>query len=230
MGVIDDIKRYADSTFTSSWSERDGRVVPDPTSIALSNDAIKFEEAAILYADLSGSTTMVDSKTWSFAGEVYKAFLDAAARMIRHHDGTITAYDGDRVMGVFLGSRKRTNAAKCALRINYAVTEVLQPSLNRVYAAEGFTIKHCVGVDVSAIRAARTGVRGDNDIVWIGRSANYAAKLSDISEWPYATYITHDVYAGMNNEAKFAPNGSTMWEPRTWKGQTIYRSSWHWAP
>jgi len=31
---------------------------------------------------------------------------------------------------------------------------------------------------------ARVGVREDNDIVWIGRAANYAAKLCALSEKP----------------------------------------------
>jgi class 3 adenylate cyclase len=230
MGVAADIKSYAEATFRSAWTERDGRVVPEPKDIALTNDAIKFEEAAILYADLSGSTKMVDNESWGFAGEVYKTFLDAAARLIRHHDGSITAYDGDRVMGVFLGTSKRTNAAKCGLRINYAVTQILQPAMKAVYTTKDFTIKHSVGVDCTVIRAARTGVRGDNDIVWIGRAANYAAKLADISEWPYATYITKTVYDQMNDDARTAANGSAMWEARTWNNQTIYRSNWYWPP
>jgi len=39
-----------------------------------------------------------------------------------------------------------------------------------------------VGIDTSALFVARIGVRNDNDLVWVGRAANYAAKLTEIPE------------------------------------------------
>ena len=53
-------------------------------------------------------------------------------------------------------------------------------------------MRQSVGVDTSELLVAKTGIRTVNDLVWVGRAANYAAKLS--SRLAPATQITSDVY------------------------------------
>jgi class 3 adenylate cyclase len=100
--------------------------------------------------------------------------------MIRAEGGAITSYDGDRVMSIFIGDTQCTPAARCALKLNYVVQNVLNPAFKRQYTDDALVVRQVVGIDVSSINAARTGVRGGNDIVWVGRAANYAAKLCDL--------------------------------------------------
>lgn len=228
MALEDDITVEVEGIFGGRWTERAGTVVPAATDINLgTNDAVTFDAATVLYADLSGSTQMVDTKKPRFAAEVYKAYLASAARVIRSEGGVITAYDGDRVMAVFIGDRKNSRAASCALKINYAVQYILMPSLRRHWTAADFVVKQVVGIDTSPMLVARTGIRGGNDLVWVGRAANWAAKLSSIDEPGYRTYITAAVFKAMADDAKYGGNPrQLMWEPREWKGKSIYRSSW----
>ena len=81
----------------------EGRTVPATTDIPMNNTARRFELATFLYADLNGSTQMVSSLSWQRCGEIYKTYLYCASRMIRDHGGEVVAFDGDRVMGIFLG-------------------------------------------------------------------------------------------------------------------------------
>src|SRR5437016_13452535 len=91
--------------FQSPWKERKGKVVPVPESLSPGNEAVKLQ-ATVLYADMADSTDLVDSYERSFAAEIYKAYLRCAATIINSEKGTITAYDGDRVMAVFLDDLK----------------------------------------------------------------------------------------------------------------------------
>jgi len=75
VSVADDIKKNAADTFGAQWTVRDGKVVPEASDLKLSNDAVRFEKATVLYADLDQSTDLVETKKWQFAGEVYKTFL-----------------------------------------------------------------------------------------------------------------------------------------------------------
>jgi class 3 adenylate cyclase len=148
--------------------------------------------------------------------------------VIRSEGGVITAYDGDRIMAVFTGSSKNTLAVRAALKINYAVTEIIQPAIKAQYPSKQFALKHVVGIDSTQLRTARIGVRGDSDLVWIGRAANYAAKLTSLSE--KTTWITKSVYDNMNDEVRFS-NGSNMWERRLWtpmNNMEIYCSNYWW--
>lgn len=94
LSLADDITRNAVEVYKTKWLERRGVVVPDSNSVTLGNDAVKLETATVLYADLDQSTSLVESKKWEFAAEVYKTFLYAATRLIRSQGGSIVSYDG----------------------------------------------------------------------------------------------------------------------------------------
>jgi class 3 adenylate cyclase len=232
MGILEDLQVHAAETFRVRWDTRAGRVIPAPADLKLSNDTVEFERATVLYADLSSSTNMVNSLGWMIAAEIYKTFLFCAGKIIRESEGTITSYDGDRVMGVFIGDLQTTNAAKCALKINWAVLNIINPALNKQYPDNIFKVSQVVGIDTSSLRAARTGVRGDNDIVWVGRAANYAAKLTEI-KLPEQSWITSDGYSRLADEAKYGGTPrQDMWKKFSWTQQggiPVYGSTWWWS-
>ncbi|WP_440657670.1 adenylate/guanylate cyclase domain-containing protein [Ensifer adhaerens] len=214
MTIAEDIKGNASTTFSAKWTVREGTTVPAPADLKLSNDAVHFKRATILYADLDGSTDLVENKNWMFAGEVYKTFLYATSRLIRRHGGTIVSYDGDRAMGIFISDKQCNDAVSCALEINYAIKNIVQSEMGKGWKTD-FKIRHVVGIDTSEIRAARTGVRGDNDIVWIGNAANLAAKLTALPA-DNPTWITKRVYDYLKDNQKLGPNGENIWKKWSW--------------
>ena len=231
MSLVDDIASEVVGIFSSPWSARDGVVVPEDSDLKLSNYAVRLR-AAVLYADLEGSTAMVDATEAAFAAEVYKAYLVAACRVIKATGGKITAFDGDRVMAVYVGDSKCTNAAGAALKINYVVNNVVNVRLKAQYAESDYQVKHVVGVDVSDLWVARTGIRGSNDLVWVGRAANYAAKLTNLKSGVGRSWITDAVYGEMAETYK-RYRGKEVWDRRTWvamEGRAVYSSSWAWNP
>lgn len=229
MGLKDDLTKEVKETFAAQWDVQKAIAVPAEADLRLNaNHAKNLDTATVLYADLDGSTSMVDKYDWTFSAEVYKTFLRCAAEIIRSESGVITAYDGDRVMAIFTGNLKNTSAVRCALKINFAVCEIIRPALKAQYPSNDFTLKHVVGIDTSPLHTARIGVRGDNDLVWIGRAANYAAKLTTLSE--KATWITKAVYDRLPDDLK-STNGIPMWEARTWTSMNklpIYCSTYWW--
>lgn len=230
MPLADELRNEVIKIFRDQWSTRMGQVVPEPENITLGNGAVEFGRATVLYADLSGSTAMVNTYKWAFAAEVYKTFLYCAARLVRASGGTITSYDGDRIMGVFVGDDQCDNAAQCGLKINYAVQKIVNPALKAQYPKTEFEVKQVVGIDVSSIRAARTGVRGGNDVVWVGRAANYAAKLTELN-LAERTWITKDVYDELDSASKLSQQTS-MWKSFEWTQNgklPIYGSTWRWV-
>lgn len=226
MSLREDLTREIAHIFADQWSIRDGQRVPDAEDLKLGNDAVKLT-GTVLYADLAASTCLVDSWKPHFAAEIYKAYLHAAAKIIRAQGGVITSYDGDRIMAVYIGDSKDTHAARTGLKINYVVKNIVNPALKKQYPDYKYEVKQTVGVDTSPLWVSRTGIRGSNDLVWVGRAANYAAKLSDLpSECP--TWITSDVYGAIESSLK-TKDGKAIWEARSWTamgGQTIYCSSW----
>ena len=228
MGLGDDLKSEVRKIFSERWTTRTGQVVPESDDLNLSNDAVTLE-GTVLYADLNESTNLVDTMKPAFAAEIYKSYLVCAARIVRSEGGAITAYDGDRIMAVYIGDSKNSSAARTALKINFAVQKIINPAIEDQYSDSGYSVKQVVGIDTSELFVARTGIRGSNDLVWVGRAANYAAKLSARSG--PASQITADVYKRLNKESKIGSNDQNMWTQTSVPeigNRKIYTSSWWW--
>lgn len=230
MSLSDDLNAAVKKIFADQWTARDGQVVPEATDLKLMNDAVKLD-GTVLYADLSASTALVDSQKAHFSAEVYKSYLHCAAKIITSQGGVITSYDGDRVMAVFIGKSKNTSAALAALKINWAVGNIVNPLLKQQYPTSNYVVKQTVGIDTSSLFIARTGIRGSNDLVWVGKAANHAAKLTSLPP-SHPTRITTEVYNELHSSLK-TTDGKPMWEKVTWKSMgnvPIYRSTWWWTP
>ena len=230
MALLEDLEQEVNAIFSAAWTERNGTVVPDDKSLTLGNVGINLD-ATILYADMSDSTELVDYQSHWFAAEVYKTYLRCASKIIEQEGGTIVSFDGDRVMAIYIGKSKNTAAARTALRINFAVEKIIQPALDAQYGLENrYVLNHTVGIDTSNIFVAKTGVRGSNDLVWVGKAANHAAKLC-AENHDYQTWITGEVYDQLHVTSKFAGDVD-MWTEFQWakmNNRRVYGSAWFWG-
>ena len=141
-------------------------------------------------------------------------------QLVKNAGGEIRSFDGDRVMGVFLGNSKHSSAASCALKMNHVVTKILRPKAEARFPSlvrNGFRLTHCAGIHTSQVLVVRGGVHGDNDLVFIGSAPNLAAKLSEIRNSPYHSYITHAAFRSLDRHAKTSSQGKQMWEKVTIK-------------
>jgi class 3 adenylate cyclase len=107
--------------------------------------------------------------------KVIRCYLNAATRLIKARGGEIRSFDGDRVMGIFIGDGQPSSAAKAALNLQWKVAEVLRPALKRKWPSFDWTMRQGVGIDKGEATLVRGGVWGTNDIVSIGSAPNIAA-------------------------------------------------------
>lgn len=227
MALYDELEKQVNEIFATNWQTNKSLLIPSAEHVRLGNHALKLD-ATVLYADLAESTNLVDSEDPLFAAEIYKAYLHCASKIIKSLGGVITSFDGDRIMGIFIKDNKSTRAVHCGLQINHAVTNIINESVAQQYPENRYSVKHSVGIDSCELTIARTGVRGSNDLVWVGRAANYAAKLCTLREHPFNTFITDEVYLDLDMSAVYAENEANMWERYFWKDKDIfvYRSEW----
>ena len=131
-------------------------------------------------------------------------------------------------MAVFIGDSKNTNAANCGLKINYAAQHIIQPAIKAKYPDTSFVLKQRVGIDTSPLFIAKTGIRGSDDLVWVGKAANNAAKMAALGA-RYTTYITRAVHDAMNDTSKFGGEPKQyMWADLGSRdlGYQVYGSTW----
>lgn len=221
MGITEDVRSRVETILNAEWNARSGQVVPHSTDVALSNGAVEIE-AAFLYADLAESTALQKKYLASFAAKAIRMYLGGSSAIIQHFGGSIRSFDGDRVMGVFVGDSKRNDAVKAAFMINWLVDEVINPLVKKRHEANNTQVwvaQHGVGIDVGSTFIARAGVRNSgadqarNDLIFTGRAPNIAAKLSALRDSTLKSIIiTKEVFDGLNDEQKrFLKSERAVW-------------------
>jgi class 3 adenylate cyclase len=128
MSLMDDLGEGIEEILASEWDVRQGRVVPGPEDVTLLSGGVEID-ATVLFSDLAESSLLSTGLERKVAAKVFKAFHLACTRIITSHEGSLTGWDGDRVMGVFMGEFKDANAVTAALKINFVVTNLLSPKL-----------------------------------------------------------------------------------------------------
>jgi adenylate cyclase len=162
MALKADLEARLESLMSVPWDVRAGNVVPKDDDVKLSDGLVELE-AAYLYADLADSTALARDFNQRVAARVVRSYLYVMSRIMLDSGGAIRSFDGDRVMGIFIGDSKRTTSAKCALRLNWAFKTLVRPKIEAAWPGlkeSGYTLEHSAGIDVGKVSIVRGGVRG----------------------------------------------------------------------
>lgn len=217
MTWVDDLTTETEETLNTEWDVRNGNVVPEAEDVALADGAVKIE-ATFLYADLASSSKIAQVCPWQTTAKIIRGYLKICTRLIRAYGGHIRSFDGDRVMGVFLkDDLQNTHATYCAREIDWCVENILHPKAHAKFNSiknNNIRITHCIGIDTGETVAVRAGIRDNNDLIWIGTAPSFAAKLSDIRNYPYSVYISSRSYNKLHADAKM-DSGKDIWEARS---------------
>jgi class 3 adenylate cyclase len=232
MSLADTIETKISGVLSPAFVTVDGRTVPETEDVNLTSGAVILD-ATYLYADMVDSTGLAQNHTKPAVAKIIRCYLSAATTIIKTRGGAIRSFDGDRVMGIFHGDSKNSDAAKAALNINWAVTEIIGPEIKAKWDDLDWILGHGVGIDTGQSWLVRGGVWGTNDLVSIGRAPNIAAKLSAV-RGSGPILITSDVYSMLNKASKYA-SGKDMWSPQgtvEFGGKLVsyYSSSYWWRP
>lgn len=230
MTIREDLTSWVADVAAELWLDIPNAVtVPSTDTLTFGNDG-KRAEVTILYADISGSTKMVNEVADTRAAEYYKAFLHCASALIRRHDGDIQAYDGDRAMGVFIGEGHADRAVSAALELNSCVQDLINPTFARMYAGHQ-SIRFTVGIDSGICLVVKVGVRAVGELAWIGPAANYAAKLNSFPglDASFPIRVTAETFRRLTRPSLYASQGELMWEGPyvDFPTRPHYRTSYH---
>lgn len=214
------------------------QTVPLAEDVPLGNKA-KLLTATALFIDIRQSSDITNSFRRQTAAKMLKSYFDGAIRIIRHNGGDVRSFNGDGMLALFVGDSQRNNAAKAAMQVKWFVQFVLWPKFNGYFEgnedARGKRLDFSVGcgMDHGDIYAVKVGIRGTNDVAWVGRCTNTAAKLANVLHSPDNIAVTRAVYTALNKD-RTSTDGTHMWSGETFQdfgGVTrAYRTTpWWWA-
>lgn len=204
--------------FDTPYDVRLGRKTPHADRLSMKDGGVIYD-GTVLYADIVGSTALGGRFGYDGAAKIIQSFVLGASRLVTDWDGDVTAYDGDRVMAVFGGDDQEQNAVACALSLAYLVRRALNPMINKTFGKPPMArhLRCCCGIDTGEMLAVKIGLRGNTDLLWSGRPANYAAKLCAHRKPVRCTVITGRVFQRLTDELKRSADAS-YWQRFTCDG------------
>ncbi|MEW5846332.1 MAG: adenylate/guanylate cyclase domain-containing protein [Bacteroidota bacterium] len=231
MALLDDLKNKVSAYFIEKYEVEETTIVPgtDYSKLTFGNKGL-VSEFAFLFVDIRKSSELHDTYGFTNAAKIYQSFHDICLRIIENNEGKVRAFDGDRIMGVFAGDQKRTNATKAAMNIRWAISKILNPNLTT-------PLRIGCGIDVGKTLITKVGKGRDinnNDLIWIGKACNYASHLTQ--EASDSIIISPNVYDNMLDKTKFKDSinkTGNMWTLKkiTLKSNKqidVYESSYYW--
>ena len=145
----------------------------------------KLIDTCVLYIDIRRSTQLNFAQRPKTVAKLYSAFVRAMTRSARYNKGHVRGIIGDRVMVIFDKKDCFQNAVNCAVTMNSVAKHVI----NKHFQHGEFECG--IGIDAGKMLATKTGIRRRGNqqenyrsLVWLGRPANIASKLTDIANKP----------------------------------------------
>jgi len=148
----------------------------------------KLVHVCVLYIDMRRSTELSLKLKPQTVSKLYSAFVRAMTQCARHFSGHVRGIIGDRVMVLFDTDQSFENAVNCAILMNSTAKYII----NKYFKSDEATFG--IGIDAGRTLVAKTGIRKNGadlqnyrSLVWLGRPANIASKLTDIANKPSET-------------------------------------------
>jgi adenylate cyclase len=144
------------------------RAIEEGTS--LSGDV---REAAILFIDLVGSTTLAASRPPQEVAQVLNDFFRIVVSAVDDHHGLINKFQGDAVLAVFGAPLALEDSASAAL----ATARLLRSQLHRLPQVD-----FGIGVSAGPVFAGNIGAENRYEYTVVGDAVNEAARLADFAK------------------------------------------------
>ncbi len=137
---------------------------------ALSGDV---REAAILFIDLVGSTTLAASRPPQEVARILNDFFRIVVSAVDDHRGLINKFQGDAVLAVFGAPLAHDDAASAAL----ATARLLRSQLQQLPQVD-----FGIGVSAGPVFAGNIGAENRYEYTVVGDAVNEAARLADFAK------------------------------------------------
>jgi len=178
---LEALRESIKTIFKQNFETSRANIAPNTATQGLTFDNTgKWITAAVLFIDIRSSSTLTQVYDKSSLAKIYKAFYELIVKITKSYKATIGNFIGDRLMVI-----SDDTTSPCLIAIQIALD--MQRGINQILNNEiinhgGKRLITCgIGIDYGEMLATKVGIKGENnqDLVWIGNTANIASKLTD---------------------------------------------------
>ncbi len=179
LAAIEDLKLSGPDASPSQTSQ-----VPD----SLSTGEGEHRQVTVLFADLSGFTTLSSELGAEATHTLLNRYFEAVDGVVERFGGSVDKHIGDNVMAVFGAPIAHTDDPQRAVR---AAIDIHQ-AMAGISEAAGRPLQVHIGIASGQVVASGTGSDAHREYTVTGNSVNLASRLQDMAA-PGETYISDAV-------------------------------------
>lgn len=140
----------------------------------------KLINTCVLFLDMRNSTVISNKHSQDMLARLYTSFIESMVKAGEYYGGKVRQIVGDRIMVVFDSKDCFKQALDTAILLN----TVSKYIINKQFS--GSEIKCGIGIDYGQMLVIKTGIAKQGkekedyrSLVWLGKPANIASKLTD---------------------------------------------------
>ncbi|HEX2090525.1 MAG TPA: adenylate/guanylate cyclase domain-containing protein, partial [Actinomycetota bacterium] len=150
------------------------------TTLAEAAPARERKLVTVLFADVTGSTTLGEQMDPERLKDVMSAYFDAMREEIQAEGGTVEKFIGDAVMAVFGVPKAHEDDAARALRAALRMRDRLTQLNDDIFPKHGVALRARIGVNSGEVLAQLMPTPGEGMVT--GDPVNVAARLEQSAE------------------------------------------------
>ena len=182
-----------------SFDVTQARALPNTDDPALTfenfdrkSKGVKLIETCVLYIDIRKSTKLSFQHRPETLSKLYSSFVRGSIKCADYYNGHVRNIIGDRVMILFDPQDCFKNAVNAGILINTFVSYVLDRNFKYNDVACGIGIDHGPMLVTKIGTIKRGSLRSEyRSLVWLGKPANIASKLTDIANKTITRPVVH---------------------------------------
>ncbi len=216
MGFTNDVENVVRDYLDGDYEVTDTTAIPDVENVAFGKKAKKMNMCTFCI-DLRKSSDLLFYHKKQTSGKIHKAFRAVASRVVKNYGGQIRSFQGDSILAFWPAQYKSQigQAVKTAMVTKWFLDVQLSPLFEQ-YEKLDFGI----GIDWGEVFIIRAGISRDannNDLVFIGKSVNFAVAIADQARGPDHIEVSPSVYQNLEDEVVYDGKGNNMWRKGTVK-------------
>ena len=196
---------------------------------------VKKMNLCTFYIDLRHSTDLLFNHNKLTAGKINKSFLYIVSTIIAMNDGYIRSFNGDSILAFWPANYQSeiSKAVKSAMTIKWLISI----ELTNIFE-EYDKLDYGIGIDWGPVYILRAGLprnANNNDLIFIGKSVNFAVAIGEQANNPSQVEISLATYNNLEDSAKFSTKDgqkNDMWRDglMNWQGHQYQTklTSWYW--
>jgi adenylate cyclase len=168
--------------------------------------AAEVREVTVLFADISGFTSMAEKMSPSAVALLLNDYLSRMTDVIFKYEGTLDKYIGDAIMAVFGAPLDMPDHAQRAIRTALEMQERLAEW--NAERTEGPAFRVRIGINSGKAVAGEIGSVNKKEYTVLGDTVNTASRLESAVARPGSVVVGQQTYALVGGQFEFHPLGS----------------------